>query len=65
MKYPIIDLITSAYINNFPNRLKLPLPHYFPHPVIDALTHASAGTQTAEDTQILKHYLEPLGIGGI
>lgn len=46
-------------------RLKLPLPHYFPHPVIDALTRASAGTQTADDNEILKHYLTPLGIGGI
>ena len=47
------------------NRLKLPLPHYFPHPVIDALQRAAAGTQTADDTEILQHYLTPLGIGGI
>ena len=47
------------------NRLKLPLPHYFPHPVIDALQRAAAGTQTADDTEILRHYLTPLGIGGI
>ena len=47
------------------HRLKLPLPHYFPHPVIDALQRASAGTQTADDTEILRHYLTPLGIGGI
>ena len=51
--------------NDFPNRLKLPLPHYFPHPVIDALQRAAAGTQTADDTEILRHYLIPLGIGGI
>lgn len=51
--------------NDFPNRLKLPLPHYFPHPVIDALQRAAAGTQTADDTEILRHYLTPLGIGGI
>ena len=47
------------------HRLKLPLPHYFPHPVIDALERAAAGTQTADDTEILSHYLTPLGIGGI
>ena len=51
--------------NDFPNRLKLPLPHYFPHPVIDALQRAAAGTQTTDDTEILRHYLTPLGIGGI
>lgn len=51
--------------NDFPNRLKLPLPHYFPRPVIDALQRAAAGTQTADDTEILQHYLIPLGIGGI
>lgn len=47
------------------SRLKLPLPHYFPHAVIDALQRAAAGTQTADDTEILRHYLTPLGIGGI
>ena len=47
------------------NRLKLPMIHYFPHPVIDTLQRAAAGTQTAEDTEILRHYLTPLGIGGI
>ena len=47
------------------NRLKLPLPHYFQHAVIDALQRAAAGTQTADDTEILQHYLTPLGIGGI
>lgn len=47
------------------NRLKLPMIHYFPHPVIDALQRAAAGTQTADDTEILRHYLTPLGIGGI
>lgn len=47
------------------NKLKLPMIHYFPHPVIDALQRAAAGTQTADDTEILRHYLTPLGIGGI
>ena len=47
------------------NRFKLPMIHYFPHPVIDALQRAAAGTQTADDTEILRHYLTPLGIGGI
>lgn len=47
------------------NRLKLPLPHYFPHPVIDALISASDGQQTEEENEILRHYLTPLGIGGI
>lgn len=47
------------------HRLKLPLLHYFPHPVIDALKRASDGTMTDNDKQILRHYLTPLGIGGI
>ena len=51
--------------NDFPHRLKLPLILYFPHPVIDALTRASNGTLTDNDKQILRHYLTPLGIGGI
>ena len=51
--------------NDFPNRLKLPLPHYFPHPVIDSLKRASEGTMTNKDREILTHYLTPLGIGGI
>ena len=46
-------------------RLKLPMIHYFPHPVIDALQRAAAGNQTADDTEVLRHYLTPLGIGGI
>ena len=51
--------------NDFPNRLKLPLPHYFPHPGIDSLKRASDGTMTADDVKVLKHYLTPLGIGNI
>lgn len=47
------------------HRLKLPLPYYFPHPVIDALQRAAAGTQTADDIEVLRYYLTPLGIGGI
>lgn len=46
-------------------RLKLPLIHYFPHAVIDALISAADGHQTAEENEILRHYLTPLGIGGI
>lgn len=52
-------------INMISHRLKLPLPHYFQHPVIDALQRAAASTQTSDDTEILRHYLTPLGIGGI
>ena len=51
--------------NNIAHRLKLPLPHYFPHPVIDSLKRASEGTMTNKDREILTHYLTPLGIGGI
>ena len=51
--------------NDFHNRLKLPLPHYFPYPVIDSLKRASDGTMTNKDREILTHYLTPLGIGGI
>lgn len=60
------ELINTIGIkDNIAHRLKLPLPHYFPHPVIDALKRAETGTQTADDTEILRHYLTPLGIGGI
>ena len=55
----------SPSTTDIEHRLKLPLPHYFPHPVIDALQRAAAGTQTADDTEVLRHYLTPLGIGGI
>ena len=51
--------------NDFSNRLKIPLLYYFPHPVIDALKRASDGTMNDNDKQILRHYLTPLGIGGI
>lgn len=47
------------------NRLKLPLVHYFPHPVIDALISAADGQHTEEEKDVLRHYLTPLGIGGI
>lgn len=65
---PPSDTEYHPYFNpysDFPHRLKLPLPHYFQHPVIDALQKAVDGTQTADDTEILRHYLTPLGIGGI
>lgn len=55
----------GKFIDNVSHRLKSPLPHYFPHSVIDALQRAAAGTQTADDTEVLRHYLTPLGIGGI
>lgn len=61
----VAKYINGAFSNDIAHRLKLPLPHYFPHPVIDALQRAAAGTQTADDTEILQHYLTPLGIGGI
>ena len=47
------------------DRLKLPMIHYFPHPVIDALISAADGQPTEEEKEILRHYLTPLGIGGI
>lgn len=47
------------------SRLKLPLPHYFPHPVINALISAADGQHTEEEKEVLRHYLTPLGIGGI
>ena len=68
INYPPSDTEYHPYFkpySDFSHRLKLPLPHYFPHPVIDALQRAASGTQTADDTEILRHYLTPLGIGGI
>ena len=47
------------------NRMKLPMIHYFPHPVIDAIISAADGQHTEEEKEILRHYLTPLGIGGI
>ena len=45
--------------------MKFPLPIMKCYPVLSALQKAAAGTQTADDTEILRHYLTPLGIGGI
>lgn len=47
------------------NRMKLPMIHYFPHPVVDAIISAADGQHTEEEKEILRHYLTPLGIGGI
>lgn len=47
------------------SRTRLPLIRYFPHPVIESLQRASDGTMTADDVQILRHYLTKFGIGNI
>ena len=52
--------IKGTDINN-----RLPLPMIKCYPLYDSLQRAAAGTQTADDTEILRHYLAPLGIGGI
>ena len=57
--------INGSFEDNFSHRLKLPLLHYFPHPVIDAIISAADGQHTEEEKEILRHYLAPLGIGGI
>ena len=70
INYPPINQYVSSDItiknkNEIAHRLKLPLPRYFPHPVIDALISASDGQHMDEEKEILRHYLKPLGIGGI
>ena len=70
INYPPINQYVSSDItikneNEISKRLKLPLSHYFPHPVIDALISAADGQHTEEEKEILRHYLTPLGIGGI
>lgn len=57
--------INGACSNDIAHRLRFPLVRNFPHPVIDALISAADGQQTAEENEILRHYLTPLGIGGI
>lgn len=52
--YPFTDLN---------NRFKLPIMKC--HPLYDALISAYDGQQTEEENEILRHYLTPLGIGGI
>ena len=48
------------------HRLKLPMLKYYPHAVIEALQTVKNGeTLTYEQYVVLKHYLTPLGIGGI
>ena len=47
------------------SRTRLPIIRHYPYALIDALQRASTGTQTADDTEVLRHYLTPLGIGGI
>lgn len=55
----------TTNLTDIKNRLKLPMIHYFPHPVIDAIISAADGQHTEEEKEILRHYLTPLGIGGI
>lgn len=55
----------KTFKKDIAHRLKLPMIHYFPHPVIDALISAADGQHTEEEKEILRHYLTPLGIGGI
>lgn len=59
------EIVSGIDVIDFVLRLKLPLPHYFPHSVIDALISAADGQYTEEEKEILRHYLTPLGIGGI
>ena len=47
------------------SRTRLPLIRYFPHPVIDSLQRAADGSMTADDVQVLRHYLTKFGIGNI
>ena len=69
---PVVYILTDSellqFMENAPDDishlLKLPINKY-PHSLITALQRAAAGTQTADDTEILRHYLTPLGIGGI
>ena len=72
LRSPITYQLTPIELQNaigikddIAHRLKLPMIHYFPHPVIDALISASDGQQTEKENEILRHYLTPLGIGGI
>lgn len=72
LENPVIYQLTDDELYNaigikddIAHRLKLPMLKYFSHVVIEALQKAAAGTQTADDEEILRHYLAPLGIGGI
>ena len=47
------------------SRTRLPIIRHYPYALIDALQRASTGAQTPDDTEVLRHYLTPLGIGGI
>ena len=54
-----------AAITDMFSRTRLPLIRYFPHPVIDSLKRAADGSMTADDVQVLRHYLTKFGIGNI
>lgn len=54
------NLDIYSYISN---KMKLPIIKCYP--LFDALISASDGQQTQEENEILRHYLTPLGIGGI
>lgn len=55
----------KTFKDDIAHRLRLPLIRNFPHPVIDALISAADRQHTEEEKEILRHYLTPLGIGGI
>ena len=57
------DVSGGVNLSDFVYRLSLPIMKCYP--LVDALIRAGSGDQTAEDTEILRHYLTPLGIGGI
>lgn len=57
------DVSGGINLSDFVYRLSLPIMKCYP--LVDALIRAGSGDQTAEDTEILRHYLTPLGIGGI
>lgn len=57
------DYIPYSAKNNLNNKLRKTMSHCYP--LYEPLQRAAAGTQTADDTEILQHYLTPLGIGGI
>ena len=61
----IAKYLNGNIMNDIKNRMKLPMIHYFLHPVIDAIISAADGQYTEEEKEILRHYLTPLGIGGI
>lgn len=55
----------NAKIDEISHKIKIPTVKYVPYSLINSLNAVKNGAETQNDLEILRHYLTPLGIGGI